>query len=143
MLGVLLPERCAVCERPGETLCGACRAALVRLHEPLCERCGSPGQWPVRRCAECAGRRLAFASARAAVVYDERARRLVSEWKEHGRRRLAEAAAAIVAEVVPRPDAMTALSYVPGDPERAWKRGDVGLSTARTGAWRDLGASRP
>ena len=126
MLGVLLPERCAVCERSGEALCAACRSALVRLHEPLCERCGSPGPWPVRRCAECAGRRLAFASARAAVVYDERARRLVSEWKEHGRRRLAEAAASIVAEVVVRPDAVTAVSYVPGDPERAWKRGDVG-----------------
>jgi predicted amidophosphoribosyltransferase len=78
----------------------------------------------VRRCAECAGRRIAFARARAAVVYDERARRLVLAWKEQGRRGLAREAAAIVAEVVPAPRT-DALAYVPGDPERAWKRGDV------------------
>jgi predicted amidophosphoribosyltransferase len=126
MLQVLLPERCAVCDRPGTPLCVDCHSALVRLRGPLCERCGSPGPWPVRRCAECAGRRIAFARARAAIVYDERARRLVHEWKEHGRRRLAEQAATVVAEVVPRPASATALAYVPGDPERAWARGDVG-----------------
>ena len=38
-----------------------CRASFTRLVPPVCERCGSPGPWPVRRCAECAGRRLAFA----------------------------------------------------------------------------------
>ena len=78
VLALLLPERCAVCEAPGEALCAGCRAALVRLAPPLCERCGSPGAWPVRRCAECAGRRLAFAARRAAIVYDERARALVA-----------------------------------------------------------------
>lgn len=124
MLQLLLPERCAVCERPGRALCAHCRAVLVRLREPLCERCGSPGPWPVRRCAECAGRRLAFAHARAAVVYDDRARRLVGRWKEHGRRRLAAEAASVVADVVPAP-AVEALAFVPGDPERAWARGDV------------------
>ena len=134
---MLLPERCAVCARPGAALCGACRNALVRLNPPVCERCGSPGPWPVRRCAECAGRRLAFARARAAIVYDERARTLVREWKERGRRHLAEEAAGLVAEVVPQPEA-EALVYVPGDPERAWKRGDVaprGLALALSGLW--------
>jgi predicted amidophosphoribosyltransferase len=91
---------------------------------PVCERCGSPGAWPVRRCAECSGRRLAFAQARAAIVYDERARILVREWKERGRRGLARDAAALVAEVVPPPD-VEALTHVPGDPERAWVRGHV------------------
>jgi ComF family protein len=78
----------------------------------------------VRRCAECAGRRLAFAEARAAIVYDGRARALVRAWKEHGRRRLAREAAALVAEIVPLPDA-ACLVPVPGDPERAWQRGRV------------------
>ncbi len=126
MLDLLLPERCAVCERLGAALCSGCRGALVRLHEPLCALCGSPGPWPVRRCAECAGRRIAFARARAAIVYDERARRLVREWKERGRRRLADDAAVLIAEVVPRPEAALAVAYVPGDPERTWERGDVG-----------------
>jgi predicted amidophosphoribosyltransferase len=122
-LDLLLPERCAVCELPGTALCGTCRRALTRLVPPVCERCGSPGPWPVRRCAECAGRRLAFVEARSAIVYDARARAFVRCWKERGRRRLAREAAALVAEAVARQDAV--LVPVPGDPERAWHRGDV------------------
>ena len=124
MLGLVLPERCAVCALPGAPLCDGCRSLFVRLREPVCARCGAPGPWPVRRCAECAGRRLAFARARGAVVYDERARALVREWKERGRRRLATEAAALVSSVVPVPD-VDVLAYVPGDRERALRRGDV------------------
>ena len=113
-----------MCAVPGAALCGPCRDALVRLNPPVCERCGSPGPWPVRRCAECSGRRLAFVRARSAIVYDERARTLVRSWKEHGRRRLAAEAAALVAEVVADP-AVDVLTHVPGDPERALERGDV------------------
>jgi predicted amidophosphoribosyltransferase len=123
-LDLLLPERCAICEAPGWSLCVACRLSFVRLVPPVCERCGSPGPWPVRRCAECAGRRLAFAEARSAIVYDAQARRFVRSWKERGRRRLARGAAELVAEVVPSPP-VDGLVPVPGDPERAWRRGDV------------------
>jgi predicted amidophosphoribosyltransferase len=78
----------------------------------------------VRRCAECAGRRLAFVEARAAIVYDVRARAFVRGWKERGRRGLAREAARLVAETIPRP-AAACLVPVPGDPERARERGDV------------------
>lgn len=91
----------------------------------------------MRRCAECSGRRLAFARARSALVYDERARALVRAWKEHGRRRLAAQAAALVAEIVARPD-VDVLTYVPGDPERALERGGVaphGLALALAREW--------
>ena len=122
LLDLLLPLRCAVCSRVGEAVCVACRALLVRLSPPLCARCGAPGAWPVRRCAECAGRRLAFASARAAILYDEPARRFVTEWKERGQRRLAREAAALVAEVLARPG-VDALAVVPSDRERTLARG--------------------
>jgi ComF family protein len=125
VLDLVLPERCAVCDLPDDDpLCASCRAALARLHPPVCERCGSPGPWPVRRCAECAGRRLAFVDARSAIVYDARARALVRAWKERGRRRLAREAARLVAEVIQAPN-VECLVPVPGDPERAWRRGDV------------------
>jgi ComF family protein len=124
VLDVLLPERCAICLAAGAALCRSCRDGLTRLSPPVCERCGSPGAWPVRRCAECAGRRLAFTSARAAIVYDRGARALVRAWKEGGRRDLARELAALVTEVVPRPDADCVVP-VPGDPERAWRRGDL------------------
>jgi predicted amidophosphoribosyltransferase len=122
LLDVLLPNRCASCELPGLALCGGCRDSLIRLGPPLCGRCGSPGAWPVKRCAECSGRRLAFASARAAIVYDARARRVVHAWKEHGRRRLARAAAGLVVETLARPD-VAALTFVPADADRARERG--------------------
>ena len=137
LLDFVLPGRCAICARPGTALCEPCRDGLVRLSPPLCERCGSPGAWPVRRCAECAGRRLAFSRARSAIVYDERARALVRSWKERGRRRLATEAAGLVAEVLGAPD-VDLLTSVPGDPERALARGDVpprALAEALASLW--------
>jgi ComF family protein len=124
VLGLVLPSRCAGCDVPGPALCTPCAAALIRIGPPVCERCGCPGAWPVRRCAECGGRRLAFARARAAVVYDERARRLVSAWKERGRRDLAGPLAAIVEELIARPGA-DVVTFVPGDRERGRERGHV------------------
>lgn len=122
MLDLLLPQRCLVCGRDGAQLCAGCREALPRLEPPLCERCGAPVAWPVRRCRECAGRRLAFASARAAVAYDAAARALVGGWKERGLRRLAAEAAAVVAERLERP-AATLLTFVPPDLDRRLRRG--------------------
>ena len=115
----MLPTRCVVCRRAGEAMCQPCRDALPRIPPPLCERCGAPTAWPVSRCAECAGRRIAFASARAAVLYDEAVRSLVAAWKERGLRRLARLSAELVVETVPRPD-VAALTLDP--PRPAQKR---------------------
>jgi len=120
---LLLPQRCVVCGGGGAgQLCLSCRDALPRLGGPLCDRCGAPTAWPVRRCAECAGRRLAFAQARAAVEYDDAVRAVVGAWKERGLRGLAREAAQLVAEQVPRPDAL-ALTFVPPDGDRSTRRG--------------------
>src|SRR2546423_13998664 len=114
VLDLLLPQRCTVCSLPGGQLCGGCRSSLPRIEPPLCDRCGAPTAWPVSRCRECTGRRLAFATARAAVEYDVGVRRLVAAWKERGLRRLALTAAELVLEVVERPD-VGALALVPRD----------------------------
>jgi predicted amidophosphoribosyltransferase len=92
----------------------------------------------VQRCAECAGRRLAFATARAAILYDERARRLVSAWKERGQRRLARDAAALVADTLAAP-AVAVLTFVPSDPDRTLERGHrpaEALARELGGCWR-------
>ena len=122
LLDLILPVRCVVCGVGGEQLCPTCRGALPRLGEPLCARCGAPTAWPVARCRECAGRRLAFASARGAVPYDEAVRRLVLAWKEHGLRTLAALAADVVTEALP-PPAVAALVFVPSDRARGLERG--------------------
>jgi predicted amidophosphoribosyltransferase len=122
VLELLLPQRCLVCAIGRAPLCATCRARLPPLTPPLCVRCGAPTAWPVARCRECAGRRLAFASARAALRYDEQVRRLVRAWKEQGQRGLAEDAAAIVAERLARPVAGL-VTFVPPDPGRRLTRG--------------------
>ena len=122
LLDLILPVRCVVCDAAGEQLCRACCDALPRLGPPLCDRCGAPTAWPVARCRECSGRRLAFASARAAVAYDERVRRLVRSWKERGLRTLAAPAADAVADTLPPPGA-TALTFVLPDRGRGLERG--------------------
>jgi predicted amidophosphoribosyltransferase len=122
VLDLLLPRRCCVCSTQGPALCNTCRRALHRLSPPVCDRCGAPGAWPVRRCPECAGRRLGFATARAAIVYDRRARAFVGAWKERGRRDLTRLAAELVAETLAPPPA-DVLTFVPGDRDRLLRRG--------------------
>jgi predicted amidophosphoribosyltransferase len=121
VLQLLLPQRCVACGELGEQLCPSCLAALPRLTGPRCERCGAPTAWPVRRCSECSGRRLAFESARAAVAYDAAVKALVAGWKERGLRRLVGVAAELVVEVVPRPAGT--LTFVPADAGRRGRRG--------------------
>jgi predicted amidophosphoribosyltransferase len=122
MLDLLLPQRCVVCSVPGEQVCTGCRGALVRIRAPLCDCCGAPTAWSVARCRECAGRRVAFTRARAAIMYDRAATAFVWAWKERGLRRLAVLAAAVVVEVVPRPDA-DAVTFIPPDRDRRLRRG--------------------
>jgi predicted amidophosphoribosyltransferase len=106
----------------GAAICVHCLAELPRLRGPCCARCGAPTAWPVPRCLECAGRRLAFASARSAVAYLGPARPLVSAWKEHGLRQLAGEAADVIVGTVEKPS-VDALAFVPPDGDRSVKRG--------------------
>jgi len=122
LLDFVFPRRCVVCGGDGESLCPTCDRSLRRLTGTMCVRCGAPTEWPVERCRECGGRRLAFARARAAVVYDDSAKRLVAAWKERGQRTLAGVAAEIVDDVVPRPSAYT-VTFVPADHGRLLERG--------------------
>jgi len=121
LLDLVFPRRCVVCGGDGETFCRTCDGALRRLQGPVCERCGAPTAWPVDRCRECSGRRIAFTHARAAVEYDESAKRLVGAWKERGQRSLSRIAAEIVDGVLARPDAYT-LTFVPADDNRFLER---------------------
>jgi len=108
--------------QPGWIVCEACRRSLTLLRGPLCARCGAPTAWPVARCNECSGRRIAFASARGAVAYTAAARPLVRAWKERGLRPFATVAAELVVQVVPRP-AADLITHIPPDGDRSLRRG--------------------
>lgn len=116
-----LPPRCVACGSPAADLCSSCRSSLRPVREPLCERCGAPTAWPVRRCRECAGRRIAFASARAAFIYVGPAQHVVRGWKERGLRRLGPIAAGLVAERISRP-AADVITYIAPDSTRQLTR---------------------
>jgi len=122
VLDLLLPQRCLGCSLPGRQICDGCRSSIRRIDPPLCARCGAPTAWPVERCSECTGRRLAFGHARAAVAYDEPVRRIVAAWKERGLRRLAAWAADVVADSLAAP-AVDCLTFVPPDRDRVLERG--------------------
>jgi predicted amidophosphoribosyltransferase len=122
LFDLLVPRRCAACGRLGAAICARCLADLPRLRGPRCARCGAPTAWPVSRCLECAGRRLAFASARSAVAYLGPVRPFVSAWKEHGLRHLAGEAADVITRTVERPS-VEALAFIPPDGDRSVKRG--------------------
>ena len=137
MLDLLLPRRCVVCGAPRTLLCGGCRDGLPPLTPPLCARCGAPTVWPVARCRECAGRRLAFTTARSATEYDASVRRLVRSWKERGLRSLGADAALVIVERLPKPEA-DVVTFVPPDRGRRLERGyhpSEQLARAVASAW--------
>jgi|SRR5437588_7980046 len=97
--------------------------SLPLLDGPCCARCGAATVRPVHDCAACRGRRLGFASAAAALRYDDAsARALVHGLKDGGLRHLAAPAAGLMAVVLERPDA-DVLTWVPADPVRQAMRG--------------------
>jgi len=97
--------------------------SLMLLDGPVCGRCGRPAIRSVADCAACRGHRLGFASAAAALRYDDDAgRALVHGLKDGGLRGLAAPAAALMALVLARPDA-DVLTWVPADPIRRALRG--------------------
>lgn len=122
ILDIVLPPRCALCPSPDEPLCGSCLAQLPYLAGPSCGRCGRPTAIPVGECRECAGRRLAFEQAAAAVAYEGGGRTLVAHLKSGRRRALAVPAGAVVATLL---DARSceAVCWVPGDRWRTIRRG--------------------
>lgn len=101
VLDALLPPECLSCEAEVSaqgTLCAACFTGLSFIGAPLCARCGVPfahegqaerGADGALLCPSCHARPPAFAAARAALRYDEAARRLILPLKHADRTELA------------------------------------------------------
>ena len=100
-LDVLLPPHCLTCdaevERQG-SFCAACFSSLNLISAPFCARCGVPfaHEGEAERavdgallCAPCLARAPGFAMARAALRYDEGAKRLILPFKHADRTEMA------------------------------------------------------
>ncbi len=127
MSDLILPPRSlqsdAIDDRPG-VIEPERWAELKFLAGPCCFRCGFPLQQdpgPGGVCAACAGRAPAYDCARAALAYDDHARRLVLDLKRGGRRdglavfagRMSQAAGSLLAHadfIAPAPMHWTRLA---------------------------------
>lgn len=92
----LLPGACLLCERrtfdavSDPLICAPCRSRWARLPEPVCDRCGQPGD-PSLSCRLCAEWPPGLTGVRSAVWLDAGARRAVHLLKYEGWRRVADA----------------------------------------------------
>ncbi len=94
---LLLPPSCPTCEAPVDApglMCAACFQGVTLLAEPLCRRCGAPfphqgAGGPGRLCPACVQAPPVFGRARAALLYDSGAQRLILPLKYADRTELA------------------------------------------------------
>ncbi len=105
LLDLLLPPTCLSCDAsvavPG-TLCSNCFRRTQFITEPYCQRCGLPfahdGEaGPGRLCPSCLAQPPPWQRARAPLLYDQQARRLIFPLKYHDRTEYAGALAAMMA----------------------------------------------
>jgi ComF family protein len=104
-LDLLLPPRCAACDAAVQTqgeLCPACFGRTSFVTAPLCVRCGVPfaatDQGGIDAlCPGCRERPPLFRQARAALRYDDQARRLILPLKHGGRIELSRILAPMMA----------------------------------------------
>ena len=104
LLDTLYPPTCLSCDAPvatADTLCAACFRALRPISAPLCPVLGIPFEvslGPEARSAEAIADPPPFDRARAAVVYNDIARTLVSKLKYGDRPELARFCARLMAQ---------------------------------------------
>jgi ComF family protein len=100
-LDLLLPPRCAACDeavRVQGQLCPACFGRTNFITAPFCVRCGVPfASAGESVCAGCQVRPPLFREARAALRYDDQARRLILPLKHGDRVELAQILAPMMA----------------------------------------------
>jgi predicted amidophosphoribosyltransferase len=88
---IWFPRRCAGCGVGTWPFCDACRARLVVLQPPWCERCGRPWSRSKPRCADCPPE--AIDTARSPFAFGGPARSAVHRLKFSGWRGVADALA--------------------------------------------------
>jgi ComF family protein len=87
LVELVLPTRCALCQRTGpDVLCESCRALLRPVGETCCARCGRRRETAFASpdCGECHGQPLGVVRSRSLYIYDEAGRELLAAFKFNG-----------------------------------------------------------
>jgi ComF family protein len=130
LVDVLFPRRCVGCGARSWPFCPGCKAEIVELVPPACQRCGRPLETATAGCADCPPAMIGW--SRAAFLYEGPVRRALIGLKFSGLSDVAEAFAPFMAEALaqaPPPgsaigeDGGTVITWVPLGPQRRRKRG--------------------
>jgi ComF family protein len=121
-LDLLFPIQCAGCGEADAIWCDECAASLVRLEEPLCQRCGNPLE-NRRACFSCRSRKPEL-SVRSYAKYSGRVTRALLHLKYHPDRQLASVMGAWLEALYDREDwSAEVVVPVPLSSNRSRKRG--------------------
>lgn len=83
-IDLVLPAQCLACSEPVPAdgqLCAACFVMVDFITDPVCGQCGLPLAEPAPLCTACDWAPPTFRAARAAVRYNEAAKRLILPFK--------------------------------------------------------------
>ncbi len=95
ILNFFLPTRCLMCgvftqvlstteNLAQPSLCSACWQQLSFITQPSCKICAAPLSFDGDGCRSCHGKIFEFDSARAALVYNDAAKQLITRFKHSG-----------------------------------------------------------
>ena len=120
LLDSIIGDGCAACGMPGPPLCAPCRAAIPLLAGAGCNGCGYPWPRPVPACPECIA---GVVGARQAGSYSGPVPALVTAFKDHRRRALADPLAAVMRAALAPPPPGAVLVPIPLTRSRLSDRG--------------------
>lgn len=120
----LFPDLCVGCGRATRGgICRDCLDSLLRVHAPVCDRCGAPSPRVISRCRYCSDGDFVFDRARQAFVFEATIRRAVHELKYKAHRSLAACLGGEVARLIESAGMAGALTWIPSAPRRLLERG--------------------
>ena len=151
ILETISPTRCVVCDMPGSVLCEGCASSLPFIDLTLaCLRCGAP--FGRTLCTECPipGSESAllhpeeafpFTQARAALSFEDGARRIISTYKDGDELRLDAVIASLLCAAI---RGRTMGADIPRPPAVIWgKAGPSAVTSSEAERSREISSSLP
>lgn len=97
LLDLLFPPVCAACSTLGPLICDGCRSKMLKIPEPLCQRCGRSLLYVAPVCGECMQPSFTLQQVRAPLAYLDPISRVIQRLKYEGLFALAKPLAQILA----------------------------------------------
>jgi len=107
-------------------LCARCQSLFEPITAPICEKCGTPTESPIKKCVSCNIKTFHFTQNRATFEYDELIRDLMHDLKFRNKKHIAEGLGRLWAAVLSEENAYikeAILVPIPMHPKKQRERG--------------------